>query len=394
MVMAVDTTVLKEAQNEVSADIQYLYYLREGRNTLEGKSFEEQKKTVSLLLKKCIQSKNLNVLTGSGCSLPAISLMGKTFKSLKEKNKSLILGSFDSESEDIEGYLNWLNTGIRFINQNVNLSAEDILYKEQLELSFDITKKFLINSIVKDYGSTNKDVLITKNYYQSFYNALFSIRDIKNYAPVNIYTTNYDLFNEIAMEALSIHYTNGFRGSVNRVFDPAVFQMRLVDDANRYKEKWSIVRKYVKLYKIHGSIDWRYDDNLKNVVQSSLYGNAEDVLIYPTINKHLETQQTPYSELFRELTINLQKPDSTLIILGYGFPDEHINHLISQSLSNEDFNLIVFGSHSEKNAKAFIELHNEKSNFHFIGGSINSSNDGHYFSNVISYIHGGISHEE
>lgn len=374
---------------------QSLYYLREGKDILKDASFEEQRNRICMFLQRSIESKNLNILIGSGCSLPAVNLMGITFKSLKQQNESLILGGYDGDSGDIEGYLNWLNTGIRFIDQNTNPTEEELKYKEELKNSFKVTKEFLINSIVRDYQNVDKNILISKQNYQSFYSSIFSIRDIKNYAPVNVYTTNYDLFNEIAMELLNIQYTNGFRGTVNRVFDPAVFQLRLVDDENRYKEKWSVIRKYVKLYKIHGSIDWRYDDEIKNVVQSSIGDTSlEDVLIYPTINKHLETQQTPYSELFRALTINLQKPDSTLIIVGYGFPDQHINHLISQSLANEDFNLIVFGNRNEKNAEEFIKLHQHKANFHFIGGTIETSDDGHFFSNVINYFNEGKSNEE
>ncbi len=372
-----------------------LYYLREGKDILKDVSFTEQRNRVCMFLQKSLQSKNLNILIGSGCSLPAVNLMGNTFKTLKQQNESLIFGGYDGDSADIEGYLNWLNTGIRFIDQNTNPTEQELKFKEELKKSFTVTKEYLINSIVRDYQNVDEKILMSKQNYQSFYNSIFSIRDIKNYAPINVYTTNYDLFNEIAMESLNIQYTNGFRGTVNRVFDPAVFQLRLVDDENRYKEKWSVIRKYVKLYKIHGSIDWRYDDEIKNVVQSSIGDTSlEDVLIYPTINKHLETQQTPYSELFRALTINLQKPDSTLIIVGYGFPDQHINHLISQSLANEDFNLIVFGNRNEKNAEEFIKLHQHKANFHFIGGTIETSDDGHFFSNVINYFNEGKSNEE
>lgn len=393
--MAAIETDLVKGEVEDKLQTKSLYYLREGRDTLEGISFDEQKKKISLFLQRSLQSKNLNILVGSGCSLPAVKLMGHTFRSLKEQNNSLVLGNYDGESANIEGYLNWLNTGIRFMEQMSNPSRKNVQYKERLEMSFNATKEFLINSIVKDYEIIDENISSTKQNYQLFYNSIFSIRDVKNYAPINVYTTNYDLFNEIAMESLNIQYTSGFRGSVNRVFDPAVFQLRLVDDENRYKEKWSVIRRYVKLYKIHGSIDWRYDYKIRNVVQSSINDDAlEDVLIYPTINKHLETQQTPYSELFRALTINLQKPDSTLIIIGYGFPDQHINHLISQSLANEDFNLIVLGNQSERYAKEFIEQHQHKANFHFIGGTVAVSRDGHFFSNVISYINGGNSYEE
>ena len=43
---------------------QSLYYLREGKNFFETIEFKEQKKTVSLLLQRGLQSKNLNVLIG------------------------------------------------------------------------------------------------------------------------------------------------------------------------------------------------------------------------------------------------------------------------------------------------------------------------------------------
>jgi hypothetical protein len=40
--------------------------------------------------------------------------------------------------------------------------------------------------------------------------------------------------------------------------------------------------------------------------------------------------------------------------MGYGFPDQHINQLISQALSNEDFTLIIFSSLLEDKAKEFL----------------------------------------
>lgn len=374
----------------------FLYYLREGRNEIENEEFLIQKKSVRNLLVKSLQSNNLNLLVGSGCSLPAVNLMGNTFNTLKSQvgNEITTGMEYGGENKDIEGYLNWLNTGISFLVK-FNTSENNLAVKNNLEHSFNVTKQYLVNSIVDDYSGTDEKVAATKSLYHSFYNALFSFRELRNYNPVNVYTTNYDLFNEVAMEELDIYYTNGFTGSVIRKFDPMAFQLRLVDDENRYKEKWSILRRYIKLYKIHGSIDWVYSPEYDSVIQTNNKDvDTKDILIYPTINKHIETQQTPYSELFRALSVNLQKPNSTLVILGYGFPDQHINHLISQSLSNEDFNLVVFGNKDESNAAAFIERHKHKRNFHFIGGSIHGENDGHYFSNVISYMSGGEINEE
>ncbi|MGG3913340.1 SIR2 family protein [Rossellomorea vietnamensis] len=363
----------------------FIYHLRAGDNQLEGLSYKDQKGRIKKVLNDCLMSKNLNILIGSGCSVPAVPLMGSTFKKIKEDYPDLVLGKYDGDSADIEGYLNWLNTGMKFLQDlsgGLGSSGELEGYKE----SFETTKRNLLASIPRDYEEVDHIQANVKENYIKFYNKILSIRGIKNYSPPNIFTTNYDLFNEVAMETLAIHYTNGFRGNVNKVFDPTVFQLRLVDDQHRYKEKWSVIRNYVKLYKVHGSIDWYFND--AKVVQKSSNGDIDNVVIYPTINKHTETQQTPYSELFRALTISLQKPDSTLLVLGYGFPDQHINQLISQALSNEDFTLIIFGNREEDNAAEFLRGYQHKKNLHFIGGTINSENDGHHFLNVIDYMIG------
>lgn len=374
-----------------------LYHLRTNSNQIEKLDVKNRKKEIHNFIRKYLLTENLNIFIGSGCSYPAVPLMGETFKKFKKTIKdddSIQLGEFGDGSEDIEAYLDWLNTGIRYL-ENSSTGEEDLkVNKEKLQNSFDMTKGYLLDSITKDYEvspdyNEYESVVCTKDNYIKFYDSIFSIRDLKDYSPVNIFTTNYDLFNEVAMESLDIHYTNGFKGTVKRTFDPGVFQLRLVDDENRYKDKWSIYRKYVKLYKMHGSIDWKYDSDSQSVIQvSSRNLNDKDVLIYPTLTKHQETQQTPYSELFRALTISLQKPSSTLIVMGYGFPDEHINHLISQSLMNNDFTLIVFGNLDEINAKKFYEKHKSKSNFHFIGGTLKFKNDAHHFHHIIDYISG------
>ena len=360
----------------------YIYHLRAGVNQLEGLSHKDQKGRVKKVLTDCLTSKNLNILIGSGCSVPAVPLMGATFKKIKEENSDLILGKFDGDSYDIEGYLNWLNTGMKFMQHGFEEAGKLENYKK----SFEVTKETLLKSIPREYEEVNQTQANVKGNYIKFYNAIFSIRGTKNYSPPNIFTTNYDLFNEVALETLAIHYTNGFRGHVKKVFDPTMFQLRLVDDEYRYKEKWSVIRNFVKLYKLHGSIDWYFND--AKVVQKNSNDEIDNVVIYPTINKHLETQQTPYSELFRALTISIQKPDSTLLVLGYGFPDQHINQLISQALSNPDFTLIIFGNREEDNAASFLRDFQDKQNLHFIGGTITYKNDGHHFSNVIDYILG------
>ncbi|ETT69636.1 SIR2 family protein [Paenibacillus sp. FSL R7-277] len=384
--------------------VPHLYHLRNNKDINDEMEFKDQKKDISNILKQiCSKSENLNFLLGSGCSLPAIQLMGKTFMDLKSNEPQLteVLGKYDGDSKDIEGFLNHLNHGLNFLEPNSE-------YFNSIEDAFKKTKKFLLKSIMLDYyvkqheQSTPGDLntIVTLDLYLRFYRSIFSFREFnKQVSPVNVFTTNYDLFSEVSLEMLGIHYTNGFKGYVSRTFDPSVFRLRLVDEENRYKEKWSAVRRFVKLFKIHGSIDWIFDEKDQIIKQSNSFNNeftndSQQILIYPTLHKHLESQQSPYSELFREFTNHMQRKNSTLIVIGYGFPDEHINQLISQSLQHDDFNLIVFGNKIEQNAKLFIEKHKEKSNFHFIGGNYANKEDGHFFSNVIQLLEDGINNAD
>ena len=84
--------------------------------------------------------------------------------------------------------------------------------------------------------------------------------------------------------------------------------------------------------------------------------------------------------------MNLQKPNSVLIVLGFGFPDEHINQLIEQALNNEDFILLIFGDDEETNITSFYNRNKMKPNIHLIGGNYRDElkkGKLHYFENII-----------
>lgn len=368
-----------------------MYYIRGGQDLFENIDFNEQKKYISsLLIKQCRYTENLNFLIGSGCSRKAIPLMNHTFEKIISNNEDVrIVYEQYTGKKDLESFLSWLATAMKFY------SEDSVEYHTYNSIYTTIKKEFLRSINLNlfrhemNFSPTDEEDETLQNYI-NFYNSLFAHRQYnKDLSPINVFTTNYDLFNEIAFEKLKIHYTNGFSGYVTRTFDPSVYHIRLVDEENRYKDKWNPIRKYVKLYKVHGSIDWYFDAESKNIIQRQLELELDDisnVVIFPTMQKHFETQQTPYSELFREFIINMQKKNSTLIVLGYGFPDEHINRLISQSLNYEDFNLIIFGNRNEENVKAFIDANHNYPNFHFIGGNFSGQNDAHYFSNVIKLL--------
>ena len=296
---------------------------------------------------------------------------------LKIFEQYLVSDLNDEESKIAESYNNFCDIEgfLTYLNQKINVERDNYS-KEKLEDIFNSAKKQFVTSIPRYLNSEYKGNVA--DIYMNFYNKIFEKRQYES-SKLNIFTTNYDLFNEIALEHNSINYSTGFTNTLTSKFNVNQFNYRLVDERNRYKDKWQPTTKEANLYKLHGSINWI--EKKDNIVQT--YEESDNVIIYPTILKHRETAQTPYSELFRELSIQLQKPSSTLVTFGYGFGDDHINNIIFQNLANQDFTLIAFGDIEENKFKMIQEHYGKNQNFHIIGGEIDGTK-AHYFDCIIN----------
>lgn len=366
-------------ENSVDSEFRLYHFQSTSDNIKDIKDIDEQIHQIGFFLKESLRAKNLAIFIGSGCSTPEIPMMGVTMtKILSHPENTDILeivqkyiGANETENfNDIEGLLNWLQNGINF--------ERNITTRENLMLIFDKIKEQFIESIPK-WGDTKYIKSTTIDTYSKFYKYIFDSRSIEN-SKLAIFTTNYDLFNEFALENNNFSYTSGFTTDLKQAFDINQFKYRIVDDTERYKDKWQPVKKEVNIYKLHGSINWSQNDR-GTLCQNNTA--TENIVIYPTILKHQETAQSPYSELFREFSTVLQKQNTTLIVMGYGFPDEHINNIISQNLQNQDFNLIIFGDISEENMKEFYKKFKEKINLHIIGGQTDRGIKGHYFDVIV-----------
>lgn len=405
-----------------------IYHFYRGIDEIEELDLEQQKQNISNLIKLQFSAENLVFFIGSGCSVPAVPLMSSTMNDiiknhsdilgvikifLHTKNVSLLIDSLDEENvlkeeivrlcesnslttiadlyncidqsqlwnrdklleiyenfcssfSDIESLLNWIQNGLSFDPNNV-----------QLANAFKVLKDKFIASIPKYDSDLYKQGVFQT--YTDFYKFVFSNRSEES-SKISVFTTNYDLFNEYSLEANNIVYTTGFPSTLAKRFDINQFKYRLVDDTNRYKDKWQPVFKEANLYKIHGSINWVSGED-GFLYQSDSSVEDDIVVIYPTMLKHKETAQAPYSELFREFSNCLQKKNTTLVVMGYGFPDEHINTIISQNLKNQDFNLIIFGDKNENKLNDFYEEFKNR-DLHLIGGKFDNKNAHHF--NVIT----------
>lgn len=149
--------------------------------------------------------------------------------------------------------------------------------------------------------------------------------------PVEVFTTNYDLVYERAMETAGVPFFDGFVGSVEPFFAP-----ESVDPVGREElQEVSPPRAWTRLWKLHGSIGWRLvpaapADRIARVGQSG--EPTGELMIFPSREKYAESRRLPFITLQDRLRHFLAGGEALLLILGYSFSDEHLNEILLQGL--------------------------------------------------------------
>ncbi|MDT8758751.1 SIR2 family protein [Sphingomonas psychrotolerans] len=155
-----------------------------------------------------------------------------------------------------------------------------------------------------------------------YHNLAVWSRSIRRERPVHIFTTNYDLLLEQALEESSAPYFDGFIGARKAFFD-----LGAVEDEGLLPPRWT------RLWKIHGSLNWRLEKN-QTVVRSDQKTADQSYLIYPSHLKYDQSRKMPYLAMLDRLKSFLLTPSALLFVCGYSFADEHINDVICRSLES------------------------------------------------------------
>lgn len=137
--------------------------------------------------------------------------------------------------------------------------------------------------------------------------------------PVEIFTTNYDLLMEQALEDRRVPYFDGFAGVRKPFFDL------------RAMEEDALPPRWARLWKLHGSINW-YQAEKGGVLRGATNETGLKRVIHPSHLKYEESRRMPYLAMIDRLRAFLKKPTATLVLCGYSFRDEHINEVIVQGL--------------------------------------------------------------
>jgi|GEM_PF-7024421 len=219
------------------------------------------------IIKQIKDAKFLNFFFGSGCSKPKVKLLSEMFKlnndndffiSLRENDSNFDskYASFESNEPEafnlikkillptlptpekplnIEEFLNLVNP---LIDYTQTLTRDDSSYEaaySYLSVLKETVTKIIIKNIKKGMESEGD------NHYKHLIENIIEIKELNTYnndhEVINIFTTNYDLMIEEALESRDCKYTTGFSGEYERTFDGTDFDYRLVDDKKRFRTK-------------------------------------------------------------------------------------------------------------------------------------------------------------
>lgn len=169
-----------------------------------------------------------------------------------------------------------------------------------------------------------------------------------------VFTTNYDLAIEWAAESIDLHVSNGFLGTHTRRFSPQSFDLGFRNTQARGEARFGVYNIY--LAKLHGSLTWKQESGQVFEVSAPLAhqrieafmaergGEDLGLMVMPRAAKYMDTIGYVLGELFRRFAEFMSKPQSCLILCGYGFGDEHINRLIRSALLNPTLQLVIYSS--------------------------------------------------
>ncbi|MPZ32041.1 MAG: SIR2 family protein [Rhodospirillales bacterium] len=155
--------------------------------------------------------------------------------------------------------------------------------------------------------------------------------------PIEIFTVNYDLLLETALERLRVLYFDGFVGTLR-----ARFHIELVENVPGLDAE-SVPAFFVRLWKLHGSVNWAWQDDQQIVRLGQPVAEGAAAAIYPSDAKYEESRRVPFVVLQDRLRRALHQPETLVLIAGYSFNDAHLNELLFDAAARrERSEFIVF----------------------------------------------------
>ena len=340
---------------------------------------QEAIQRMQALLSEWLRMENLVVLTAAGCSTDCggktMSRLEEsvfdTIKKLSDKNlpkkaTKFIEKRYEDNENSFEQWLSYLVNSVHLVEEQS--SPIDSIHWKDVDCNIEDVKSLIDNiskAIYAECALTLPDGADEKSNiapHLAFLSKLVA-RD-SNLGRTHLFTLNYDTLFEQALELLGIQYFDGFSGRANARFDPSVYGLDIYYPGELAEGRVRRFDKFLHFYKLHGSIHWRKENNeirarhsdlekyanyqketsenkAKKLVEEKFAPNYNEFGILPTSNKFVQTLDMPYAHLLRAFQARLSAPQTFLMVLGYGFGDDHVTRIIETALMNPALIMLV-----------------------------------------------------
>ncbi|MGB8816808.1 MAG: SIR2 family protein [Rhizobiaceae bacterium] len=138
---------------------------------------------------------------------------------------------------------------------------------------------------------------------------------------LKLFTTNYDRCFEHAAQRTGFVVMDGFTLAQPAIFEPMHFSYDVVRRGHN-ADTPDYIENLFQLYKIHGSIDWEINEQTKQIVRNAK--TEKPLLIYPRNSKYELAFAQPYLEMISSFQSALRGSDTAVLIVGFGFNDNHL----------------------------------------------------------------------
>lgn len=282
-------------------------------------------------------AESLIIFVGAGASAPfdyppITGLRDRLLKVLPEKEGGLFRDLLDRKGVvDSEGVLQALELidsvakhgiGEMFTSSNVALSlwAQDrsMRFTDFVELCRSLRDK--IQGAIFEIYQFRTECRSKFDLYSRLFSIVEKTTGTKEHS---IYTTNYDrVMEEYCASSSRYELRDGFKiNAKNR---------RNLWDVGSFDSAFSGEGLLVKLFKLHGSLNWKISDfGIEQVMPETRLERPtpiykKDVLIYPGSKERPD--QEPFRYLYDRLEAQLKSSDRCLVI-GFSFRDSYLNRL-------------------------------------------------------------------
>ena len=288
-----------------------------------------------LKLQNYINNGSINFLIGSGLSTPFIPALPTDFENKLQEAE---------QSQD----------------KNQELNLKKFLFTNVLSPNI---------ALLKDVTDSNATLEKQKKFVSVLHSIIVKRKHNLLHRQINIFTTNYDLLLECALEACGIDYNCGFNGYFFPTYNSDNFK-KTVLKRGMFLDSSSEIPCF-NIIKLHGSISWATKNDkitLKHAPEiiedfENINSEGSDFLdkynnltiINPNNKKFLDTVLLDiYSDLLRFYSSELEKQNSLLFVCGFSFNDAHIRRLtLKAANANPTLQIIIL---AYKNSEIFSQL--------------------------------------